>query len=219
MAERRSPGATISDLRREYLGKPLTEEDAGDDPFALFDRWFAEIRETEIEPTAMTLATATRDGRPCARTVLLKGMDARGFTFFTNYESRKAKELAENPRASLLFFWRVHERQVRIDGAVEKVGAAESDAYFEQRPFESRVSVHASRQSTTVESRQALDDLYQAAASRFTDGRVPRPEYWGGYRVMPEEFEFWQGRVSRLHDRIRFMKQPNGAWRRDRLAP
>jgi pyridoxamine 5'-phosphate oxidase len=210
---------SISDVRREYLGRPLLEEDAGPDPFALFERWFDEARGVEPDPTAMALATATRNGRPSLRTVLLKGYDRTGLVFYTNYNSRKARELAENPHASLLFFWRAFERQIRIDGVAEKITAAESDAYFAQRPFESRVSVYASRQSEPVESRLALDDEFAAALKRFPEGRVPRPDWWGGYRVIPSEFEFWQGRIQRLHDRLRYEKQSDATWRRQRLAP
>lgn len=210
---------SIANIRREYLGRPLLEEDAGPDPFALFERWFSEAREVEIDPTAMALATATRDGRPCVRTVLLKAFDASGFVFYTNFESRKAREIAENNRVSLLFFWRSHDRQVRVDGVVEKVSDADADAYFQTRPVESRLAAHASRQSTSVESREALDALYDQVAARFPGGRVPRPAWWGGYRVIPDEFEFWQGRVQRMHDRLRYRKRPDGAWRRDRLAP
>lgn len=209
----------ISHLRRDYLGTPLLEEEAGDDPFALFERWFADAREADPDPVAMTLATATRDGRPSARIVLLKGFDTRGFVFFTNYDSRKSREIAENGRATLLFFWRTHERQVRIEGTVERVSDAESDAYFAERPLESRISVYASRQSTPVESRQALDRHFEEAAARFKDGVVPRPAWWGGFRVVPKEFEFWQGRVQRMHDRLRYREETNGDWRRDRLAP
>ena len=210
---------TIANLRREYLGKPLLEEEAGGDPFALFDRWFADARDTEPDPVAMTLATADAHGRPRARVVLLKEFSPRGFVFYTNYESRKARDMAVNNQVSLLFFWRSHERQVRIDGAVEKVSDADSDAYFAQRPLESRISVYASRQSTAIASRQALDDLYAAAARRFGDGQVPRPAWWGGYRVVPVEFEFWQGRIGRMHDRLRYARQPDATWLRDRLAP
>ena len=209
---------SIASLRREYLGKPLLEEEAGADPLTLFERWFADAREKEPDPVAMTLATATRDGRPNARIVLLKGFDERGFVFYTNYQSRKARELAETGRAALLFFWPSHERQVRIEGSVEKVSTAESDAYFAQRPLDSRISVYASRQSEPVASRNALDELFAEAAKRFSDGQVPRPEWWGGYRVVPDALEFWQGRVGRLHDRLRY-ERGAGGWRRERLAP
>ena len=209
----------VSDIRRDYLGKPLVEDEAGADPFALFERWFAAAREGEFDPVAMTLATAGRDGRPSARTVLLKEFDARGFVFYTNYTSRKARELDANHRASLLFFWPAHERQVRIEGRAEKVSAAESDAYFRERPLESRLSVYASKQSEPVATRQALDEAYAAAAARFAGGEVPRPEWWGGYRIVPDEFEFWQGRVGRMHDRLRYARNPAGGWIRSRLAP
>ena len=209
---------TIANIRRDYLGKPLIEDEAGLDPLALFERWFADAREKELDPVAMTLATATRDGRPNARVVLLKGFDTRGFVFYTNYQSRKARELADNPRATLSFFWPTHERQVRIEGGVEKVSGDESDAYFAQRPLDSRISVYASRQSEPVASRKALDDLFAEAAKRFPDGQVPRPDWWGGYRVIPEAFEFWQGRIGRLHDRLRYERTATG-WRRERLAP
>jgi pyridoxamine 5'-phosphate oxidase len=209
---------SIANLRRDYLGKPLLEQEAGLDPFALFDRWFADAREKEPDPVAMTLATATRDGRPNARIVLLKGFDARGFVFYTNYQSRKARELAETQRAALLFFWPAHERQVRIEGTVERVAPEESDHYFAQRPLDSRISVYASRQSEPVESRQALDELFAQAAKRFPDGQVPRPDWWGGYRVPPDAFEFWQGRIGRLHDRLRYERASDG-WTRKRLMP
>ena len=209
---------TIANIRRDYLGKPLLEEEAGLDPLALFARWFADARDNEFDPVAMTLATTTRDGRPNARIVLLKGFDERGFVFYTNYQSRKARELDETGRAALLFFWPSHERQIRIEGTVNKVSAEESDAYFAQRPLDSRISVYASRQSETVESRQALDELFAEAARRFPDGQVPRPDWWGGYRVVPEAFEFWQGRVGRLHDRLRYERDADD-WKRRRLAP
>lgn len=209
----------LSDLRRDYAGRPLREEDAGLDPFALFDRWFRDAEEAEPDPTAMVLATATREGHPSARTVLLKGLDDRGFAFFTNYESRKARELDENPRASLLFFWRTLERQVRIDGMVERVSKGESDAYFATRPRESRISAHASRQSTIVGSRSVLEESYARASTSFADGDIPRPTWWGGFVVVPHAIEFWQGRLYRLHDRLLYTRQPNGGWSRNRLAP
>ena len=210
---------TISNLRRDYLGQPLVEDEAGVDPFALFDRWFIAARGVEQDPTAVALATSTRGGRPSIRTVLLKEYGLDGFVFYTNYASRKAREMAENPHVSLLFFWPGLERQVRVEGTVERVSAAESDAYFASRPLESRISVYASRQSETVESRPALDALFESASKRFPDGQVPRPEWWGGYRVAPVEFEFWQGRLGRMHDRLRYSRQSDGLWRRDRLAP
>lgn len=210
---------TISDLRREYFGQPLVEEEAGADPIALFDRWFAAVRADGQDPNAMSLATVSADGQPTIRTVLLKAFGPDGFVFYTNYNSRKAREIAANPRVSLMFFWPGPERQVRIDGTAAKVSGAESDDYFASRPLESRVSVYASRQSEPIESRAALDARFDEALKRFADGLVPRPDWWGGYRVRPEEMEFWQGRIGRLHDRLRYVRQADGTWRRDRLAP
>lgn len=209
---------SLADVRREYLGQPLSESSSDADPFAQFARWFEQVRQTEVDPTAMALATATPDGHPSVRNVLLKGVDSRGFVFFTNYNSRKARELEATGRAGLLFTWRSLERQVRVDGIVERVSAAESDSYFATRPLESRWSVYASKQSEVVDSRETLELLFNAARERFDDN-VPRPDWWGGYRVIPGEFEFWQGRPSRLHDRLRYQREPNGSWRRDRLAP
>jgi pyridoxamine 5'-phosphate oxidase len=166
----------------------------------------------------MALATSTRDGRPSVRTVLLKGVDAGGFVFYTNYRSRKARELDETGRAGLLFVWRTVERQVRVDGHVEKVIEAESDAYFATRPLESRWSVYASHQSAGIESREVLEGRYEAARQQYGE-TVPRPPWWGGYRVVPDEFEFWQGRASRLHDRIQYCRRSDGSWTRERLAP
>ncbi|MBI2189042.1 MAG: pyridoxamine 5'-phosphate oxidase [Acidobacteria bacterium] len=209
---------SVSDIRREYAGEPLDETRSDPDPFRQFSIWFEQVRPLEEDPTAMALATATREGRPSVRTVLLKAVDPRGFVFFTNYESRKARELAETGRASLLFVWRSVERQVRIEGAVEKVSAEESDAYFATRPVESRWSVYASRQSERLDNRAVLEAAYDAARRKYGD-TVPRPAWWGGYRVIPDEFEFWQGRESRLHDRLQYRKRLDGIWIRERLAP
>lgn len=209
---------SLADIRREYLGQPLSETDCDPHPFRQFVRWFAQVRELEPDATEMALATATRDGRPSVRTVLLKGLDERGFVFYTNYNSRKGRDLTANPRASLMFYWRSLERQVRIDGRAEKTTAEESDAYFATRPLESRWSVYASRQSEVIDSRDALESRFTIARQEYGD-RVQRPPWWGGYRIVPEEFEFWQGRPSRLHDRLRYVKDAHGVWRRERLAP
>ena len=210
---------SLADIRREYLGEPLSEAHSDPNPMRQFSMWFEQVRDIEADPTAMALATATPGGRPSVRTVLLKAMDDRGFVFYTNYRSRKANEMEATGRASLLFYWGSLERQVRIDGAVERVSPADSDAYFETRPPDSRLSVYASRQSERIESRDALEEAFERAKRTYGDGPVPRPDWWGGYRVVPDEFEFWQGRVSRLHDRLRYVKLDDGEWRRERLAP
>ncbi len=209
---------SLSDMRREYLGEPLDEAHSDTDPFAQFSIWFEQVRAVETDPTAIALATSTRDGRPSVRTVLLKGADTGGFVFYTNYHSRKAREMDQTSRACLLFVWRMVERQVRIDGHVEKVTDAESDAYFATRPIESQWSVYASRQSAPIESREALEARYDAARQQYGE-TVPRPPWWGGYRVVPDEFEFWQGRANRLHDRLQYRLLADGSWARKRLAP
>jgi len=208
----------VAALRQEYMRAGLNERDLAPDPLAQFGAWFEEALGSGVAlPNAMTLATATRDGRPSAREVLLKGFDARGFVFFTNYSSRKGRELEENPRAVLHFCWKELERQVGIEGKVERVSAAESDEYFASRPLGSRLSAAISPQSETVASREVLESSLEQASKRWRDA-PPRPPHWGGYRLAPDAFEFWQGRKDRLHDRLRYLRA-GGAWKIERLAP
>jgi len=212
---------SIADIRREYARARLDETDVSHDPFVEFARWFAEAQEAEVlEPTAMTLATATADGAPSARVVLLKGFDERGFVFFTDYRSRKGAELEANPRAALVFHWGELERQVRITGGVALVSRQDSEHYYKTRPLGSRLGAWASHQSRVIPSRAALEgDLHEVEA-RFRDGDPPLPPHWGGYRVVPDTIEFWQGRESRLHDRIRYVREGGGkGWRVERLSP
>ncbi|QEZ47448.1 pyridoxamine 5'-phosphate oxidase [Cupriavidus oxalaticus] len=209
----------LADLRRTYVLGSLSETDVAPDPMSQFKRWFDEAVTAKLpEPNAMTLATVGADGQPSARIVLLKGIDDRGFTFFTNYESRKGLDLAANPRAALLFHWVQLERQVRVEGIVEKVADDESDAYFASRPLGSRVGAWASEQSREVPGRDVLEQRELEYRSKFGDN-PPRPPHWGGYRLVPTAMEFWQGRPSRLHDRIVFRVQPGGAWQIVRLSP
>ena len=208
----------FSDLRRDYVGEPLSETESDRDPYRQFTRWFDQARQGEMDPTAMSLATASTAGRPSVRTVLLKDMEEGAFVFYTNYGSLKAQELEATGEAALLFYWASLNRQVRISGRVERVSDAESDAYFATRPLESRWSVYASDQSRVVPSREVLESRYELARQTYGE-TVPRPAWWGGYRIVPEEFEFWQGRPSRLHDRLRYVKDAHGVWRRERLAP
>jgi len=209
---------SIADIRQTYQKFELLESAAAADPYAQFEQWFQQALHSEVrEPTAMTLATADAAGRPSARIVLLKGFDAQGFVFYTNYQSRKGQELAVNPHAGLLFFWPELERQVRIEGGVEPVAAAESDAYYASRPLGSRIGAWASPQSQPI-SHDALAQRVQDLAGELGD-EPPRPPHWGGYRLRAEHIEFWQGRPSRLHDRLVYALNAEGGWDLARLAP
>ena len=197
----------------------VDERDLDPDPSQAFAAWFAEAVAAGItQPEAMALATSTPDGRPSVRMVLLKGHDERGFTFFTNFESRKGDEIAVNPRAALALYWQPLNRQVRIEGAVGQIAEAESEAYFATRPPGSRIAAWASPQSRPIAGRQELDERYAATAGRFPSGDIPLPPFWGGYRVVPDAIEFWQGRENRFHDRVRYERDAE-AWTRSRLAP
>jgi pyridoxamine 5'-phosphate oxidase len=211
---------SIADLRRSYARAQFDESDADADPIAQFHRWFAEaLAAKAVEPNAMTLATASPDGAPDARIVLLKGADARGFTFYTDHRSAKGRQLDANPRAALVFWWAELERQVRVSGRVVRASREESAAYFASRPRGSRLGAWTSRQSSALTDRAALEREYAATEARFAGADdVPLPEHWGGYRVEPETLEFWQGRPSRLHDRIRYRRE-HDAWVRERLSP
>lgn len=211
--------SNLAELRRQYTLGGLTEADAGEDPFALFHQWFDVALAAELpEPNAFTLATVGPGGRPSARVVLLKALDARGFTFFTNYDSRKGRELAANPHCAMVFLWHQLERQVRVEGVVERVTPEESDSYFAVRPLGSRLGAWASRQSDVIPGREFLETQHDRLMKQYPDGTVPRPAFWGGYRVLPDALEFWQGRPNRLHDRIRFSRG-SGGWTKDRLSP
>lgn len=206
-------------LRREYALGGLVESDLADEPVAMFRRWMHDAVTAGLhEPNAMVLSTVSAAGTPAARIVLLKGLDERGFAFFTNYESRKAADLAAAPACALLFPWHPLERQVRVEGVAEPLSAEENDAYFASRPRASQIGAWASPQSTVVADRADLDRRYAETAARFGDGPVPRPPFWGGYRVRPEAVEFWQGRLGRMHDRLRY-RRTEGAWLVERLAP
>ncbi|WP_296263555.1 pyridoxamine 5'-phosphate oxidase [Pseudomonas sp. UBA6562] len=213
--------SSLADMRRDYTRDGLVEDQAPDEPFSLFKQWFADAVQTEqapVEANAMTLATVDADGRPHCRVLLLKGLDDRGFTFFTNYDSAKGQQLAARPFAAITFFWPALERQVRIEGRVEKVSAQESDAYYQVRPLGSRLGAWASPQSQVIADREALQALVKATEARFSDTQPHCPEHWGGYRLVPDRIEFWQGRPSRLHDRLNY-RLDQGHWQRERLAP
>ena len=215
----KTTGSAVADLRKDYGQASLGDADVLDDPIAQFTRWFDDALRAEVnEPNAMNLATVDAAGKPSSRIVLIKQFDARGFTWFTNYTSRKGLELAANPHAAILFFWSELERQVRIEGRVERVDAEESESYFHTRPLKSRLAALASAQSVPIASRAALEENYEAVAAQYGE-QPPRPEQWGGYRLVPEYIEFWQGRRSRFHDRIVYERQPDGSWARHRLQP
>jgi pyridoxamine 5'-phosphate oxidase len=189
------------------------------DPIVQFQSWFKDAVDAGIpQANAMTLATASKEGKPSARIVLMRSVDVRGFTFFTNYQSRKGRDLAENPHAALIFYWETLSRQVRVEGRVEQLPAEESDAYFNSRPLENKLSSMASPQSQPV-TREELDQRYDELKNRYASGPIPRPDHWGGYRVHPERIEFWQRRFARLNDRVAYEKQPDGRWKMVRLAP
>lgn len=212
---------SLADMRRNYAREGLTEAQAPDEPFALFRQWFDEAVKTEqapVEANAMTLATVDADGRPHCRVLLLKGLDAQGFTFFSNYLSAKGQQIAAQPFAAMTFFWPTLERQVRIEGRVAKVTHQESDAYFQVRPLGSRLGAWASPQSQVIASREALEGLLKATEERFSDIQPTCPDHWGGYRLVPDRIEFWQGRPSRLHDRLNY-RLITDRWQRERLAP
>jgi len=209
----------IADIRNDYRLFSLDESNIAADPVTQFSRWWNDAVNSEIfEANAMTLSTATKDGKPSSRIVLLKDFDEKGFVFFTNYESHKGQQLAENPFAALTFFWKEIERQVRIEGMVEKVESGESDAYFASRPAGSRIGAWASPQSIVIENRTILENNVTYYENEFKNS-IPRPPHWGGYRVMPFKIEFWQGRSNRLHDRIQYTKTAEGSWKAERLAP
>jgi pyridoxamine 5'-phosphate oxidase len=212
-------GERVADLRKDYGQARLDESDVEDDPIVQFTRWFEEALKAEVnEPNAMSVATVGADGRPTSRIVLVKQFDERGFTWYTNYASQKGKQLESKPFAALLFFWSELERQVRIEGRVERTSADESDKYFNSRPLKSRLSAIASEQSEPIANRAALEQHYEEVARQYGEA-PPRPQHWGGFRLVPERIEFWQGRRSRFHDRIVYTRQEDGSWTRQRLQP
>ena len=210
----------IADIRKDYQLQTLLETDIAADPFIQFGRWWDDALKSELdEVNAMTLATASLTGLPDARIVLLKSFTDAGFVFFTNYSSQKGKELAENPRACLVFFWKELERQVRITGSVSKISEGESDEYFNSRPVGSRIGAWASPQSSVIESREVIEKNIEKVEEQFFGAEITRPPHWGGYMVIPTVIEFWQGRTNRLHDRLQYSKMQDGSWKIERLAP
>lgn len=221
MTSKSALSAALAALRRDYAHAALTERDVDADPIRQFERWFAEAQAAAVpDVNAMTLATTTLDGTPSARVVLLKGVDARGFVFYTDYRSQKGTELSLNPRAALVFYWSPLERQVRISGTVSRTSPEESAAYFASRPLASRLSATASRQSAAIPDRASLEVRVAELAQTYGETNAPPlPAYWGGFRVSPISVEFWQGRPNRLHDRLRYVPSGSGAWRIERLSP
>jgi pyridoxamine 5'-phosphate oxidase len=210
----------LRNLRKDYTLAGLVESDLDPDPIVQFRVWFTEAQAAKgIEPNAMTVATADASGDPSARTVLLKGLDERGFIFYSNYDSAKGNQLAANPRAELLFYWPELERQVRIHGDVERLERSASEEYFRSRPIGNQLGALASPQSTVIPNREYLQELYDTLEQQYGSDSVPMPDHWGGYRVCPQSLEFWQGRKSRLHDRLRYRRDTDGGWIVERLAP
>jgi pyridoxamine 5'-phosphate oxidase len=210
----------IADIRKEYTQGRLDEETCASDPVTQFHAWFEQYRATEpAEPTVMTLASCDQNGQPWQRIVLLKGYDHEGFVFFTNYESNKGQQLGDNGKASLHFFWIDMERQVQIQGEVEKISREEAEQYFHSRPRESQLGAWASAQSRPLENRQQLEDKFAAVSDQFEGQTVPLPDFWGGYRIKPLRMEFWQGGAHRLHDRVEYITDGNGGWHKQRLNP
>ncbi|HKM27326.1 MAG TPA: pyridoxamine 5'-phosphate oxidase [Thiopseudomonas sp.] len=212
----------LANMRRNYTRDGLLEEQAPLDPRVLFEQWFADALATEqppVEPNSMILATVDAAGQPHCRVLLLKGLDARGFVFYSNYTSAKGRQLAQHPQAALTFFWPALERQIRIEGTVEQISSEESDAYFNMRPLGSRLGALASEQSQPLASREILEATLAELEQRYANEAPPRPAHWGGYRMLPQRMEFWQGRTCRLHDRLNYQLQKDGRWTRERLAP
>jgi pyridoxamine 5'-phosphate oxidase len=212
--------SNIADIRKDYKLQTLIEADVAANPIVQFGKWWDDAVKSEIEEVnAMTLATASADGIPSARIVLLKGYDKNGFTFFTNYQSLKGQQMEQNNNACLVFFWKELERQIRISGKVEKISGADSDTYFTSRPVGSRIGAWASPQSAIIEKREIIENKLKIFEQQFNDGNIPRPPHWGGYIVKPTQIEFWQGRPNRLHDRIKYSLQKDSSWLIERLAP
>ncbi len=211
---------SVADLRKEYTLQGLNETDLDPNPCKQFQKWFDQALEVQLlEPNAMTLATVTEDCKPSARVVLLKHFDEQGFVFYTNYNSQKGQELAQNPWAALVFWWAELERQIRIEGYTQKVSDPESDEYFQSRPWGSRLGSWVSQQSQAISSREVLENRLQELKVEYQDQAIPRPTHWGGYRLSPTSIEFWQGRPSRLHDRLRYHRLEDGSWLIERLSP